>query len=116
MSYGGFSADVRTGDRGDSGLVQNNGQGGQEYLSYCGMYSMGSISVGYCEEDSDFDTATQTNNQNIRVVSAGYAIGGGANVEVAFFSFEQVAGTAVQTDADGILTKLSFGFQRIIVF
>ena len=110
LSYGGFSADVRMGDRGDSGLVQNNGEGGQEYISYCGMYSMGSISVGYCEEDSDYKTATQTNNQNTRVVSAGYALGGGASFEFAFFSFEQVAGTAVQTDADGVLTKLSFGF------
>jgi hypothetical protein len=111
VSYEGFSADYRSGDRGDAGRIKNDGSGGQEYASYCAMYSSGPFAVGYCEEDSDFTTASAgVNNQSTQVVSAGYTLGGGAALEVAFFDFEQTANSVSRTDADGVLAKLSFGF------
>jgi len=111
LSYGGVSADYRTGDRGSAGRIKDDGSGGQKYTSYCAKYSITNISVGYCEEDSDFTTSSNTtNNQSTRTIAAGYDIGGGANIEVAYFNFEQSADAVVRTDADGMLTKLSFGF------
>jgi hypothetical protein len=111
LSYGGFSADYRTGDRGDSGRIKNDGSGGQEYSAYCGMYSMGSMTIGLCEEDSDFTTASAgVNNQSTQTIAAGYALGGGVNFDVARVSFEQTDNGVVQTDADILLARVSFGF------
>lgn len=111
ISYGGFAADYRSGDRGDSGRVKNDGSGGQEYTSFCAMYSAGSFAVGFCEEDSDFTTASSgDNNQSSTTISLGYSLGGGASIEFAMIDFEQTANSVAQTEADIALTKLSFGF------
>lgn len=111
LAFGGFSADYRTGDRSDSGRIKNDGSGGQEYASYCGMYSFGNFTVGLCEEDSDFTTSSSlVNNQSTTTVAAGYALGGGVNLDVAMVNLEQSDDGVKKTDADVLLGRVSFGF------
>ena len=44
------------------------------------------------------------------VYGLGYNLGGGVMLEAAYFSVEQSQGDTKDTDADGVISKISFGF------
>ena len=110
-SFGGFSADWRMNDSSDSGRPTNDGTGGNVGTSMCGMYTTGAITLGACEVTTDYDASLTTANETeTRTVNAGYNLGGGVNVGVAFYSVTQTANLVTRTDVDGIITKLDIGF------
>ena len=66
----------------------------------------------YTKEDIEKGVTGQStpNSGKYTVLGAGYNLGGGVNIETAYITIEQKEGGTVDTDADMILTKLSFGF------
>lgn len=105
-SFGGFTADWRMNDGSDSGRATNDGSGGNVGTSICGMYTTGAITVGACEVTTDFDSSlTAANETETRTVNAGYNLGGGVNLDVAFYSFTQTANHVTRTDVDGVDRK-----------
>ena len=73
---------------------------------------MGNMSLGYTITETEKGVTGQStpNSGKYTVLGAGYNLGGGVNIETAYITIEQKEGTTVDTDADMILTKLSFGF------
>ena len=110
-TFGGFTADWRMNDGSDSGRATNDGSGGNVGTSMCGMYTTGAITVGACEVTTDFDSSlTAANESETRTVHAGYNLGGGVNLGVAFYSVTQTANHVTRTDVDGVITRLDVGF------
>jgi len=111
LTYGNFAADYRKNDAGESGRPKNDGSGGNEGTSICGTYTMGNIGVGVCNIDSTFTTATNTTNENKMITyNAEYQLGGGMSFSATYFDHEQTENSVVETDAEGILTRLAIGF------
>jgi hypothetical protein len=111
LTYGNFAADYRKNDAGESGRPKNDGSGGNEGTSICGTYTMGNIGVGVCNMDSTFTTATNTTNENKMITyNAEYQLGGGMSFSATYFDHEQTENSVVETDAEGILTRLAIGF------
>ncbi len=110
-TYGGFSADWRMNNGSDSGRVTSDGSGGNEGSSVCGMYVTGAITLGACSVETDFDaTITKSNATTTNTINAGYNLGGGVNLGVAFYSVTQTANSVTRTDVDGVITRLDVGF------
>jgi hypothetical protein len=113
VSTAGFTLIARRLDLGDSGQIKNNTDDGEETSNtFAARYDVGNFSLGVSSTETEKKVTAQdaNNTGKYRVVSAGYKLGGGVNIETAFITIEQKAGTTKDTDADIILTKLSFGF------
>jgi len=111
ITYGNFAADYRKNDAGNSGRQKNDGSGNDEGTSICGTYTMGNLGLGVCSLDSTFTTATNTTNEDKFITyNAQYELGGGMNVAVTYFDREQTENNVVDTDAEGIMTRLAIGF------
>jgi len=111
LSYANFSADYRKNEQDNSGQVKNNSAGNDEGTSICAMYTMANIGLGACQVETNFtDTNNLDNNSKIRTYSANYNLGGGMKVGLVYFDVEQTANNVTDTDADGIVSKISVGF------
>ncbi len=111
LTYGGFSADYRKNEAGDSGQIKNNNAGNDEGTSVCGEYAMGNMRIAACNVETNFtNTSNQSNSSTTRTYAADYNLGGGVTIGAAYFDVEQESNGATVTDADGIITKLSVGF------
>jgi len=111
LTYGNFAVDYRKNDAGDSGRPKNDGSGNDEGTSICATYTMGNLGLGACSLDSTFTTSTNTNNTNkMTTMSAQYELGGGVSLAATYFDHEQDENSVVETDADGIVTRLAIGF------
>ena len=72
---------------------------------------MGNLGLGACSLDSTFTTSSNTNNTNkMTTMSAQYELGGGVSLAATYFDHEQDENSVVETDADGIVTRLAIGF------
>ena len=113
LTYGGFTLIARNNNLEDSGQIKTNtDDGGEEGDTYAIRYDMGNMSLGYTITETEKGVTGQStpNSGKYTVLGAGYNLGGGVNIETAYITIEQKEGTTVDTDADMILTKLSFGF------
>jgi len=111
VSYAGVKVDYRKNDAGNSGELVNGQAGNDEGTSICGTYGMGNIGFGACQIKTSFiDTSNLSNSSETRTYSADYNLGGGATIGLVYFDAEQTANGATRTDADGLVSKLSFGF------
>ena len=111
LTYGNFAVDYRKNDAGDSGRPKNDGSGNDEGTSICATYTMANLGIGACSLDSTFTTSTNTNNTNkMTTLSAQYDLGGGVSLAATYFDHEQDENSVVETDADGIVTRLAIGF------
>lgn len=111
VSYAGVKVDYRKNDAGNSGEVKNGQSGNDEGTSICATYAMGNMAFGACQVKTSFiDTSSQTNSSETRTYSTDYNLGGGAKIALIYFDVDQTANGATRTDADGIVSKLSFGF------
>lgn len=113
LTYGGVTLIARNNDLGDSGQIKTNtDDGDEEAQTYAIRYDMGNFSVGYSSTETEKAVTAQSvkNTAKYGVFGLGYNLGGGVNIETAYISIEQKAGTTIDTDADMIITKLSFGF------
>jgi hypothetical protein len=111
LTYGNFAADYRKNDAGDSGRPKNDGSGNNEGTSICGTYTMGNLGLGACSIDSTFtNSSNQTNENKMITYNAEYQLGGGMSFSATYFDHEQTENSVVETDADGILTRLAIGF------
>jgi len=111
LTYGNFAVDYRKNDAGNSGRPKNDGSGNNEGTSICATYQMGNLGVGACDIDTSFTTATNTTNKNKKTtLSAQYDLGGGVSLAATYFDHEQTENSVVETDADGIVTRLAVGF------
>ena len=111
ITYGNFAVDYRKNDAGNSGRPKNDGSGNNEGTSICGQYTMANVGLVACSLESTFTTATNTENTNkMTTMSATYDLGGGVMLAATYFDHEQDESSVVETDADGIVTRLSIGF------
>ena len=111
ITYGGFSADYRKNDAGDSGQIKNNNAGNDEGTTVCAQYAFGNMRVASCNIDTNFtDTSNQSNSSTTRTYQADYNLGGGVTIGAAYFDVEQTANGVTDTDVDGIITQLAIGF------
>ena len=111
ITYGNFAVDYRKNDAGNSGRPKNDGSGNNEGTSICGQYTMANIGLVACSLESTFTTASNTENTNkMTTMSATYDLGGGVMLAATYFDHEQDENSVVETDADGIVTRLSIGF------
>jgi hypothetical protein len=111
ISYAGVKVDYRKNEAGNSGELKNGNAGNDEGTSICATYYMANIGVGACEVKTSFiDTNNFTNSASTRTYSADYNLGGGATIGLVYFDTEQTANNVTRTDADGLVSKLSFGF------
>ncbi len=113
VKYAGLTAIYRYNDAGDSLLDESNTDDGDDTGStLAARYDMGNFSVGYFNVETETKITGQSlmNDQTISGVSFGYNLGGGVNIEGAYMSHEENQANAKYTDADVVLTKLSFGF------
>ena len=111
LSFGGFTADVRTHDKSDSGRVTADGSGGNESISYCGKYVTGAVSMAACRIEDSFQTSLTTDNErDVNTISGGYSLGGGVNVSAMYISVKEVDDVTTHTDASMILGILTVGF------
>ena len=111
VTYGGFSADYRKNEAGDSGREKNTNAGNDEGTSMCGQYDMGNISVAACEVDTNFTDANNRENSSMtRTYSLNYQLGGGVGLGLVYFDADQIANGATQTEVDGVVSRLTFGF------
>ena len=113
LTYGGLTLIARNNNLEDSGQIKSNtDDGGEEGDTYAIRYDMGNMSLGYTITETEKGVTGQSvaNSGKYTVLGAGYNLGGGVNIETAYITIEQKEGSTVDTDADMILTKLSFGF------
>ena len=113
LTYGGLTLIARNNNLEDSGQVASNtDDGGEEGDTYAIRYDMGNMSLGYTRTETEKGITNQSlpNTAKYSVLGAGYNLGGGVNLEAAYLTIEQKDGATVETDADMIITKLSFGF------
>ena len=113
LTYGGLTIIARNNNLEDSGQIKTNtDDGGEEGDTYAIRYDMGNMSLGYTITETEKGVTGQSvaNSAKYTVLGAGYNLGGGVNIETAYITIEQKEGATVDTDADMILTKLSFGF------
>ncbi len=111
ITYGNLMVDYRKNDAGNSGRPKNDGSGNDSGTSMCATYMMGNIGMGACNLESSFTTATNTENtQKMTQFYATYELGGGMRLAATYFDHEQDVNSVVDTDADGIVTRLSIGF------
>jgi len=111
ITYAGVKVDYRKNDRGNSGELKNGQAGNDEGTSICATYNMANIGFGACQVETSFiDTSNLSNNSKTRTYSTDYNLGGGAKIGLIYFSAEQTANNVTRTDADGLVSKLSFGF------
>ena len=111
VTYRDFSIDYRKNESDNSGQEKNGQAGNDEGTSVCGMYKLGAIGLGACLVETSFtDTSNLSNDSKTRTYSADYSLGGGLTLGAVYFDVEQTANGAIQTDADGIMSMLSYGF------
>jgi len=111
ISYAGVKVDYRKNEADNSGEVKNGTAGNDEGTSICATYSMANIGLGACQVETSFiDTSNFSNESKTRTYSADYNLGGGATIGIVYFDAEQTANSVTRTDADGLVSKLSFGF------
>jgi hypothetical protein len=111
LTYGNFKADYRKNEAGDSGRPKNDGSGNDEGTTICGTYTMGNLGIGYCNVDTTFTTSSNTTNENKMITyNAEYQLGGGVSFSATYFDHEQTENNVVDTDAEGIVTRLAIGF------
>ncbi len=111
ISYANFSVDYRKNEAGNSGRPKNDGSGNNEGTSMCADYRMGNIALGACNLDSTVTTSSNTENTSTVITyAASYDFGGGVSLAATYFDFEEEENSVVDTDATGIVTKLSIGF------
>jgi hypothetical protein len=111
ITYGNFAVDYRKNDAGNSGRPKNDGSGNNEGTSICGEYNMANLGVSACSMDSTVTTSTNTDNTSSWIsYSAKYDFGGGVSLDATYFDFEQEENSVVDTDANGIITRLAIGF------
>ena len=100
-------------DTGDSGQLKSTTDDGDNTGStICGVYSAGNVSAGICGVETEFQESESQvkNDSKTMVYGLGYNLGGGVMLEAAYFSIEQNQGATKDTDADGVISKISFGF------
>ena len=70
------------------------------------------MTAGICGVETEFKETgvTAKNDSKTMVYGLGYNLGGGVSLEAAYFSIEQSQGATKDTDADGVISKISFGF------
>jgi len=111
VTYSGVKVDYRKNDRGNSGEAKNGQAGNDEGTSVCATYNLANIGLGACQVETSFvDTSNLSNSSKTRTYSADYNLGGGAKIGLTYFDAEQTANSVTRTDADGVISKLSFGF------
>ena len=111
ITYGNFAVDYRKNDAGNSGRPKNDGSGNDEGTSICATYTMANLGLGACSLESTFTTSSNTENTNkMTTMSAQYDLGGGVMLAATYFDHEQDENSVVETDADGIVTRLAIGF------
>ena len=72
---------------------------------------MGNLGIGYCNVDTTFTTSSNTTNENKMITyNAEYQLGGGVSFSATYFDHEQTENNVVDTDAEGIVTRLAIGF------
>ncbi len=111
INYGGFEADYRKNDSGNSGYIKNGNAGNNEGTSICGGYTFGSIRAMACSVETSFiDANNRTNSSETITYAADYSLGGGVTLGLLYFDVEQTANDQTRTDVDGLMTMLAFGF------
>lgn len=111
LTYAGVKVDYRKNDAGNSGELKNGQAGNDEGTSICATYNMANIGFGACQVKTNFtDTSNLSNTSETRTYSTDYNLGGGVKIGLVYFDTEQTANSVTMTDADGIVSKLSFGF------
>ena len=111
LSFGGFTADVRTHDKSDSGQVTADGTGGNENISYCGKYVTGAVSMAACRLEDSFDSSLTTNNErDVTTISGGYNLGGGVEVAAMYITVDETVDVTKYTEANILMGYISVGF------
>ncbi len=113
LGYGGFTLQYKYADHGDSGQLKSTTDDGDDTGStICGVYAAGNISAGVCSVETEFkESGVAVKNEGSQMVyGIGYNLGGGVMLEAAYASIEQSQGTTTDTDADMVISKISFGF------
>ncbi len=111
VSYGGFSADYRKNEAGNSGFEKNSNAGNDEGTSICGEYAFGSMRVNACQVETSFtDTSNLSNSAETMTYAADYNLGGGVTIGLLYFDVEQTANSQIRTDVDGVMSILMIGF------
>jgi hypothetical protein len=111
VSYGGFSADYRKNEAGNSGFEKNSNAGNDEGTSVCGEYAFGSMRVNACQVQTSFtDTSNLSNSADTMTYAADYNLGGGVTIGLLYFDVEQTANSQIRTDVDGVMSILMIGF------
>ena len=113
LGYAGATIQYKYQDMGDSGQLKSTTDDGDNSGStICGVYAMGNISTGICSVETEFleSGVSVKNESSTMVYGLGYNLGGGVMIEAAYFSVEESQGSTKDTDADGVISKISFGF------
>ena len=113
LGYGGLTVQYKYQDMDDSGqLKSTTDDGANTGSTICGVYAAGNVSAGICGVETEFQESgvSSKNDSKTMVYGLGYNFGGGVMLEAAFFSVEQSQGSTKDTDADGVISKISFGF------
>ncbi len=113
IGYQGLTLQAKVVNHGDSGqLKSTTDDGDNEGTTLCGVYALGNISAGVCSVETQFKESgvSVTNESSTMVYGLGYNLGGGVMIEAAYASIEESQGNTTDTDADLVISKISFGF------
>ena len=111
VTYSGVTVDYRKNDAGNSGELKNGNAGNDDGTSICATYYMANLGFGACQVETNFTDANNlSNSAKTRTYSTDYNLGGGATIGIVYFDVDQTANGVTRTDADGLVSKLSFGF------
>ena len=113
VGYENFTLQYKHASHGDSGQLKSTTDDGDDVgTTICGVYAFGNASVGVCGVETEFsETGVSVKNESSQMVYGfGYNLGGGVMIEAAYANVEQSQGSTKDTDADVIISKISFGF------
>ena len=113
LTYAGFTLSYMQHEMGDSGEAKSTtDDGDREGTKICGKYVAGNFTVGACRVNTSYNETSQStdNEQKDNMISAGYNLGGGVNLEAGYITIEQEDNGTKDTDVDIIFSKVSFGF------
>ena len=113
IGYDNFTLQYKHASHGDSGQLKSTTDDGDDVgTTICGVYTFGNSSAGVCGVETEFsETGVSVKNESSQMVYGfGYNLGGGVMIEAAYATVEQSQGSTKDTDADVIISKISFGF------
>ena len=113
LDYSNFTIQYKFNDLGDSGVISSSSDAGNnESNSLCANYLLEKFSIGVCDSQAQYDEVNQevTNTDKRRYLAIGYIIGSGVSLEAVYASIKQEDNGIIDTEADILMSKLSYSF------